>query len=506
MQQSVYKNGIFPPCPAHFNMAQHTLGHGKTPEKTALEVIKTPGEIAESWSYEALQLAVLKAAAGFRKLGVIKGDRVALRIGNRSDFPILFFGLNAIGAVPVPLSGMLTDAEVLPILNDLDAALICADKPMQNPPCKQVSGDDMRDVFTAQPVDFVDTLADDPAYIVFTSGSSGRPKGVVHAQRAAWARRMMWEGWYGLQPDDRVLHAGAFNWTYTLGAGLTDPWAMGATALIYTGEKTRGVWAEIAAAHQPSIFAAVPGVYRQVLAMDGDLARHFRSLRHGLSAGETLPVRIQQDWNTRIGKPIYNALGMSEISTYISHAPTTRPRGGTAGMVQTGRKVAVLNADHQPVEIGQEGLLAVHCSDPGLMLNYLNQPPLTAEWFITGDRAKMDTDGYVTHLGRDDDLLNAGGFRVSPLEVANALLTLNGISECVVTEVLVKRDTSVIAAFYTGAKQTDTVLKTHCTQSLAAYKCPRIFIHLEKLPRSENGKIQKQNLQKKYDWKDNDHT
>ena len=97
-----------------------------------------------------------------------------------------------------------------------------------------------------------------------TSGSGGAPKGVLHAQRAAWARRMMWEGWYGLGPDDRMLHAGAFNWTYTLGAGLIDPLAAGATALIYTGPADRHVWPALAAAHGATIFAAAPGVYRQM--------------------------------------------------------------------------------------------------------------------------------------------------------------------------------------------------------------------------------------------------
>ena len=118
---------------------------------------------------------------------------------------------------------------------------------------------------TAEPLAFAATGPDDPAYMVYTSGTAGRPKGVVHAQRAAWARRMMWDGWYGLRPDDRVLHAGAFNWTYTLGAGLTDPWAIGATALIYAGPADRAVWPRLCAAHGATIFAATPGVYRQML-------------------------------------------------------------------------------------------------------------------------------------------------------------------------------------------------------------------------------------------------
>ncbi|MCF6304511.1 MAG: acyl--CoA ligase [Rhodobacteraceae bacterium] len=503
MQQSIFQNGTFPACPASFNMARHTLGHGKTPDKIALEVITAPGQ-TESWTYQALELAVLQTAGGFRQLGIKPRDRVALRIGNRAGFPILFFALNALGAVPVPLSGMLTDAEVRPMLEDLDAAMICADIAVENPACSQVSGHEIDTLHDSQAIEFVDTFADDPAYIVFTSGTGGRPKGVVHAQRAAWARRMMWQGWYGLQSDDRVLHAGAFNWTYTLGAGLTDPWAIGATALIYTGEKAREIWAKIAAAQQPTVFAAAPGVYRQILDSSGDLARQFSSLRHGLSAGEALPVSILQGWNTRTRKPIYEALGMSEISTFASHSPNSAYRAGTTGMAQPGRKIAVLDSTKQPVEIGQQGLLAVHHSDPGLMLNYLNQPAPSDEWFITGDRAVMDADGYITHLGRNDDMINAGGYRVSPQEIVNVLLTHKGIRECIAMELLVKRDTSVIAAFYTGKPQSAVDLKTHCALGLAAYKCPRKFIHLDTIPRSENGKLLKAELRKGYDWKDND--
>src|SRR5690606_34959288 len=184
-----------------------------------------------------------------------------------------------------------------------------------------------------------------------TSGTGGRPKGVVHAQRAAWARRMMWDGWYGLGPGDRVLHAGAFNWTYTLGAGLTDPWAAGATALIHSGPPDRNIWPRLAALHAPTIFAAVPGVYRQMLDAP-DLRDGFASLRHGLSAGEALPRAVRGAWEGATGKPIYEALGMSEVSTYISFSPAHPTVPGRAGRPQIGRRVAVVNEDGSPVEVG----------------------------------------------------------------------------------------------------------------------------------------------------------
>src|SRR3546814_4360 len=134
--------------------------------------------------------------------------------------------------------------------------------------------------------DYTDTAADDPAFLVYTSGTSGKPKGVLHAQRSAWGRRPMYQGWYGISESDTVLHAGAFNWTYTLGVGLTDPWANGATTVLYSGEKDVQVWPKLLERTGATLFAAVPTLYRQILHYC-DLSKHdLSALRHGRTAGE----------------------------------------------------------------------------------------------------------------------------------------------------------------------------------------------------------------------------
>ena len=224
-------------------------------------MLAAPGEVAERWTHCALAEAVRRTAGGLAARGLGRGDRVLLRLGNSADFPILFFAANALGAVPVPTSSALTEREVAVILADLEPRLVAAAPGMALPadPGVPVLGPaEIAALRAHAPVAYAATAPDDPAYIVYTSGTGGGPKGVVHAQRAAWARRMMWDGWYGLTPDDRVLHAGALNWTYTLGAGLTDPWAAGATALVYTGPPDRHVWPALAGAHGATIFAATP--------------------------------------------------------------------------------------------------------------------------------------------------------------------------------------------------------------------------------------------------------
>ena len=268
-EPSLFDDAPFAACPAPFNMAAHTFApSGRAPGRLALEVVGADGSRSERWTHGALAEAVRRSAGGLAARGVAKGDRILLRLGNASDFPILFFAANALGAVPVPVSALLTAAEIAPILADLAPALILHDPALPLPDSHGVTvvgPAGIADLRRADPVPFARTAPDDPAFIVYTSGTGGRPKGVVHAQRAAWARRMMWDGWYGLTPDDRVLHAGAFNWTYTLGAGLTDPWAIGAAAIIYDGPPDRHVWPRLAAARRATIFAAAPGVYRQML-------------------------------------------------------------------------------------------------------------------------------------------------------------------------------------------------------------------------------------------------
>jgi acyl-coenzyme A synthetase/AMP-(fatty) acid ligase len=227
------------------------------------------------------------------------------------------------------------------------------------------------------------------------------------------------------------------------------------------------------------------------------LAAGFARLRHGLSAGEALPPPVRAAWTGATGKPIHEALGMSEISTYISSSPARPAPEGVTGYAQPGRRVAILpDAGTDPVPRGREGLLAVSRNDPGLMLGYWRRAEETAaafraEWFLTGDRALMASDGAIRHLGRADDLINAGGFRVSPHEVEAALAAHPGVAEAAVVELPVRAGVSIVAAFYVpkAAPVPEADLARHCAERLARYKCPRSFHPLAVLPRSANGKL-----------------
>lgn len=484
------------PCPAPFNMARYVLAAGgQTPDKVALQIVRAAG--AERWSYARLIAAVRGTGQGLLNAGLRPGDRVLLRLGNSVDFPVAYLGALAAGLVPVPTSTQLTGPEVSRIAAQVAPALVLAspDVALPDHPAPTLGCAQLRQMQDLPPCDWHMGGPDRAGYIIYTSGSGGNPRAVVHAHRAIWARRMMWDGWYGLRSDDRVLHAGAFNWTYTLGTGLMDPWSIGATALIPEAGAPLGLMLK---RFDATIFAAVPGVYRQVL-KDGrklDLPR----LRHGLSAGEKLPEITRKAWHDATGTEIYEALGMSECSTYVSACPARPVPTGASGYAQQGRHLAVLGTDDQPIARGTDGMLAIHRSDPGLMLGYLGDDdtpdlPLTGPWFLTGDHVRMADDGAITYVGRNDDMMNAGGFRVSPLEVERALADHPGISDIACTEIDVKPGVSIIAAFYTGPVALPLQeLEAFAASRLARYKQPRLYRHCDSLPRGANGKLSRRTL------------
>lgn len=481
--------------PLRFNMASHVLSQaGVRADHPALIV---PGD--RTWTYGDLEQAVRGTATGLLHLAS-PGHHVLLRLGNTPDFPITYLACITAGLIPVPTSSQLTAPEVSKMAHELNPALIvqadgvaAADGTWPVLPASDMMA--LRDLPQA---DYAMGDPNRPAYIIYTSGTSGHARAVVHAHRAIWARRMMWEGWYGLTPDDRLLHAGAFNWTYTLGTGLMDPWSIGATAIIPPDGTDAAALPDLMRDHAATIFAAAPGVYRRILRQN---MNPVPTLRHGLSAGEKLPETLRALWENQTGTPIHEAFGMSEISTFISGSPARPAPAGTLGFAQPGRQVALLGrggpADH--------GQIAVHRSDPGLMLGYFGQPEETAarydgDWFLTGDEGTRHPSGAITYAGRADDMMNAGGTRVSPVEVEAVLSTHPRITEVACAEVRISAELSLIAAFYTAQDLLDTnELAAFAATQLAAYKVPRVFVHRDTLPRGANNKLLRRTLRTEWE-------
>ena len=481
---------------ANFNLAAHVLRHApRLASNSALELLSR--EKAERWSYADLARAVRGIGTGLLRTDLKPGDRVLLRLDNSARFPFAFLGAIAAGLVPVPTSAALTEPEITRLASLLAPRLILADDgiALPEPAANVLPARHLDTMHALPPCDVALVDPDRLAYIVFTSGTSGAPLPVAHAHRAILARAMMHEGWEGLGPQDRLLHAGAMNWTYTLGTGLLDPWTVGATALVPAPGTPAAALPALAAQHGATILAAAPGIYRQML-------KHpvppMPTLRHGLSAGEALTAALRAEWQAATGTDLHEALGMTECSTFLSGSPARPAPPGCTGFAQIGRRIAVLDDQGQPLAPGQPGVLAVHRSDPGLMLGYLDAPDLTASrfqagWFVTGDLVVETPTGALCHLGRADDILNPGGFRIAPQEVEAALAACPGITDLAVTEVEVSQGTRVLACAYVGTAD-EAGLAAQAKAQLARYKQPRLWFRLDHLPRNTNMKLNRRAL------------
>ncbi len=520
----------FPPwrweLPERFNIATACLDrHLGTPvagelamivEDEALGVAEiTYGELAERTG---------RFAALLGELGVAPRERVLIRLPNSLDYPTAFLGAMKRGAISVPTSTLLTAEEVTYLARDSGATVLVTDAPawaalgpvLEELPGlrhvlltrlgpavgahgKNVLGLDAALASIDRPAAPHPTGPNDPAYLVYTSGTTGYPKGVLHGHRSLLGRGPAAEYWFDFAPEgDRILHSGKFNWTYVLGSAMMDPLYRGKTVIAYEGRNDAATWPRLIARHRATIFIGVPTVYRQILQKSAYARRDVPTLRHCMSAGEHLSDEVFAQWRERFGLDIYEAVGMSEFSYYLSQSRHRPIRPGSAGFPQPGHAIKLLDPDTlREVPAGEEGMICVPDSDPGLFLEYWNLPEETDRlrrdgWFFTGDYARFDADGYIWFLGRRDDIIKSFGYRVSPYEVERVLKSHPAVADCACVGEEAGKDRMLVVAYVIpvpGCTVSPDDLVAFGRDHLAAYKAPKRVYLAHDLPRTKNGKI-----------------
>jgi benzoate-CoA ligase family protein len=354
-------------------------------------------------------------------------------------------------------------------------------------------------------LDAAATCPDDVAFWLYSSGSTGAPKGAVHLHsNLVETARLYGTGVLGVNEDDVVFSAAKLFFAYGLGNGMTFPLHAGATAVLMAERPTAAAVMRTLKAHQPSIFGGVPTLFASILA-DPSLDRTAGSprLRVSISAGEALPRHVGERWRERFGTDILDGIGSTEMLHIFLSNRHGDVRYGTSGKPVPGYDVKLVDSSGEPVADGEEGALWVR--GPSACAGYWNQREKSlgtfhGPWTRTGDRYTRDADGYYTYGGRDDDMLKVGGIWVSPFEVESALGEHDAVLEAAVVghpddEGLVKPRAFVVLKTHDAASEALAAeLKAFVKGRLAPYKYPRWIVFARELPKTATGKIQRYKL------------
>lgn len=522
--------------PSHFNIGVACSNrHLGTPQADNFAMIVEDDVLGTSTiTFAELARKTDQFAQLLHNLNVKVGDRVLIRLPNSLDYPIAFLGAMKMGAIAVPTSTLLTAEEVAYLAKDSGATVLVSDhtawQNMEDKIVENLSDTPNLSHILLSQTPFVpahgclnvlslsksleainacevayQSKAEDPAYLVYTSGTTGYPKGVLHTHRALLGRQPAAQYWFNYADNlnDRIMHSGKFNWTYVLGSGLMDPLYLGKTVIVHEGKNDAQVWLDLIKKHQATIFIGVPTIYRQILQKTTANAAEIPSLRHYMSAGEHLSDEVLSQWRARFGLDIYEAVGMSEFSYYLSQSQFRPIRPGSAGFPQPGHAIKLLDPETlKEVHVGEEGMICVPDNDPGLFLRYWNLDEETAKYkhdnyFFTGDYAKYDADGYIWFLGRKDDIIKSFGYRVSPYEIERVYKGHPDVADCAAVGEELEKDKLLVVIYVIlkpDAKATADDLAVFGKQHLAAYKTPKTVYLASDFPRTKNGKILRKDI------------
>ncbi len=534
MSPSTADHRMCPPqvhVPRSYNAAYDLLQrNAQWPEKTAfIHAIN-----GQKLSYGELTRQAQRFASALRGNGFNRESRVLVAMLDTPDWPVVFLGCILAGVVPVAVNTLLTTPEfdymlrdslaqglvvsdVLlpafePLLGHIDSlktlvvagtaqatalgALTAAPKNMSFQPLAQW----LIELDATESVAFspASTSADEPCFWLYSSGSTGAPKGTVHLHsHLIQSAELYGRGVLGIGHSDVVYSAAKLFFAYGLGNALTFPMAVGATTLLLPGRPTPQDVFLILKGLKPTIFYGVPTLYAAMLADPARPTQADVALRLCTSAGEALPAEIGKKFTAAYGVEILDGIGSTEmLHIFLSNRPG-QVRYGTTGQAVPGYALKIVSDNGNECAVGEIGELLV--SGPTSAIMYWNNRAKTkatfaGEWTKSGDKFTKDANGYYTYGGRSDDMLKVGGIYVSPFEVEACLMTHPAVLEAAVigatdADELTKPKAYVVLK--AGQSVTSDELKQHVKQHLAPFKYPRWFEFVPELPKTATGKIQR---------------
>ena len=464
----------------------------------------------------AIASAALAFQAALGARGLDPGDRVLLLLRDTPAFFAAFIGAMRGGFVPVPISTLAPPSEIAFISRDAGVCAVVVDAALPadlrdtglfgDVWLARASGGAIEGIDSGEAVAAVATRAGDPAFWLYTSGTTGRPKGVIHRHvDAEFTARQYAQGVLELGPGDRVLSAAKLFFAYGLGNALTFPLLLGSEIVLHPDRPTPGSMFELIEREVPTVFFGVPPLYAAMLA-HSELPERLGRVRLCVSAGEALPAPLFERWKERFGVEILDGLGSTEmLHIFLSNRPGAA-RPGSSGMPVPGYRLRVIDEARRDVRDGEIGALIAHGASAARA--YHDRPAETAQtmfsrgWLRTGDSYRRDPEGFYYHVGRTDDLIKVSGQYVSPVEVESALMAHPAVVESAVVGatdengLLKPKAFVVLRADSAPSDAFASELQAFVKARLAPHKYPRQIEFVDALPKTATGKVRRVELRK----------
>lgn len=451
---------------------------------------------AENISYRELAVRVSRAAACYAAAGVAPGDRVLVLLRDTPDYAAAWLGAVWRGAVAIGLNNKLADGDLRYIAADSGARVLVTEPALARDigiPTIQAA-----DLARGPAVmDAVAGSAERPAFWLYSSGTTGRPKGIIHAHRSIQAAGQAQREVLELAAGDCVLATSKLFFAYALENGLLGPLSLGACAVLNPDWAETESICELASRHAPGALFSVPSFYRKLLALPRERLAAFRSVRRFVAAGERLPSQVVDAWRAATGSEILSIYGMSET---FCVAMLTRP--GTSNGMHTGTPIAgvearIVDADGATVAEGETGVLWVR--HPALALGYANLPERTQEqfrdgWFCTKDMFVRDANACYAHQGRADELIKVAGQWVRPSVVEEAAMAAPAVADAACVPVPDADGLERLALFVTAGSDAEAAVRAAseaCERTLSRHERPKWIRAVAELPRTATGKVQR---------------
>ncbi len=484
-------------------------------ERPALTFVDSVGAIRRL-TFHDIALGASRWSRLLRDLGLERGDRLLVLVGKTPEWHMILLGALRLGVITVPCSEMLRARDLAFRVGHSGTRLVVAQRSGE----AELQGmaelvDDLPPVLyldravpliaEQKPLGCVDTRADEPAFILYTSGTTKEPKGVTHTHGYTFAKRMQAEHWLDARPGDLVWCTAGTGWAKSIWNVLLGPWSCGAEILLHDRGFDPKERFELLERLGVDVLCQAPTEYRMMAKLD-DLEQYdLRRLRHAVSAGEPLNSEVIQRFRDAFDLTIHDGYGQTENTLLVANLPGASVRPGSMGLPTPGHDVAVIDDGGRPVAPGVEGDIALRGRPPTLFAGYWRAPEETdavfrGDWYLTGDRGTYDHDGYIWFTGRADDVILSAAYRIGPFEVESALLEHSAVAESAVVGKPDAERGQIVKAFVVLRPEilaTDDLvaeLQDYCKRVTAPYKYPREIEFVADLPKTRSGKIRRVGL------------